>query len=239
MAIKPQFESAGLFSDGLAPVVIGGKYGFINTEGTFVINPQFEAVFYPSIDPSNPSNYSFSDGLAAVQVEKKWGYIDKTGRFAISPQFDVAHFFVDGLAAVAVGNKWGYIDKAGNYVINPQFDWAGNFVDGVASVRVLNKGVTEGALIDRDGKLTMLPQAHFAHIDATPYSRPEWPAGLEVAGGKWGFVNKSGVKTIEPQYDVSYTSYFHEGLAPVKVNGKYGFVDTSGKMVIEPQFEVA
>ena len=63
IVIKPQFDSAERFSDGLAAVNMGAQWGFIDKTGHYVINPQFDFA------------QSFSDGLAAVRIGGKWGYI--------------------------------------------------------------------------------------------------------------------------------------------------------------------
>ncbi len=63
--IKPQFDYAYDFSEGLAYVKIGDRYGFINKEGRYVANPQFD------------SAGTFSEGLARVKTGDKWGYISK------------------------------------------------------------------------------------------------------------------------------------------------------------------
>jgi uncharacterized lipoprotein YddW (UPF0748 family) len=55
MAIPPQFDQADSFSEGLARVRIGDKWGYIDQTGQFVISPQF--------DEAN----SFSEGVALVQ----------------------------------------------------------------------------------------------------------------------------------------------------------------------------
>ena len=39
-----KFESAGKFSEGLAPVKIGGKWGYINTDFNVVIPPKYNGV---------------------------------------------------------------------------------------------------------------------------------------------------------------------------------------------------
>ena len=43
IVVNPQFESAALFSGGLAAVELAGRYGYINPEGSYAINPQFDA----------------------------------------------------------------------------------------------------------------------------------------------------------------------------------------------------
>ena len=133
LAIDLQFDSAWVFSEGLAPVKIGGKvldeagkWGYIDKRGKIVIKPRF--------DWAKP----FSDALAAVKVQGKLGYIDKKGKMIIKPQFASALDFRMGLALVNVGGKWktekmaggltrktllggkwGYIDKNGDFVWGP------------------------------------------------------------------------------------------------------------------------
>ena len=63
IVIKPSFNSASNFSDGLASVSVGGKYGFVDKAGRFVIAPSFT-------DAS-----SYSEGLARVRIGKKYGFI--------------------------------------------------------------------------------------------------------------------------------------------------------------------
>jgi len=60
--------SVGEFSDGLAPVGIDGKYGFINAEGNTAINPQFNAVVV-----------AFQNGRATVTNDKEEIIINKLG----------------------------------------------------------------------------------------------------------------------------------------------------------------
>ena len=137
-AIKPQFEDARPFSEGLASVKIEGRWGYIDKTGEYVIRPQFDDV-----------KLSFEDGLALVAIgrgEGKWGYINKVGEYVINPQFDDAWPFSEGLALVAIGRgegKWGYINKVGEYVINPQFDDAWPFSEGLARVAsVIGGGIS-------------------------------------------------------------------------------------------------
>lgn len=58
---------------GLFPAKSGDKWGYIDTTGKFVINPQFDEARL------------FQEGLAAVEIGGKWGEIDKTGKIVINP----------------------------------------------------------------------------------------------------------------------------------------------------------
>ena len=70
MAIQPQFDEATDFSEGLAAVKIGGKWGFVDKSGKFVI-PLGD---YKWVKP-------FQNGLSRVGFPGDgWGYIDQKGK---------------------------------------------------------------------------------------------------------------------------------------------------------------
>ena len=123
VVVEPQYYSADRFSEGLASVMIDGKWGYIDVNGNTVIEPRFD-------DAS-----IFSEGLAAIELDGKWGYISSIGEMVIQPQYDAAGIFSEGLAAVRLDGKWGYIDRDGNIVIDHQYEEAGYFSEGLAPVR--------------------------------------------------------------------------------------------------------
>ncbi len=104
-----------------------GKWGYVNTDGNFIIKPFYEAAF------------EFKEGLALVSLYNKYGYIDPAGKPVIQVQYDRAKSFSDGLAAVMIYSnyqkKWGYIDRTGRFIIFPRFDEASDFSDGRAIVK--------------------------------------------------------------------------------------------------------
>lgn len=94
--------STALFSqDYLACARISDEWGYINREGKWIINPQFEHV------------KDFSEGLAAVRTNGEWGFVDKNGTYIVNPQFEDAYSFIEGLASVRGGEDCGYIDNTG------------------------------------------------------------------------------------------------------------------------------
>ena len=146
IVIEPQFDDASDFSEGLAAVTIGGKSGYIDVSGNFVI-------------PFGGSK--FSEGLAAAQARdsKLVGYINKTGEFVISPRFYSGYEFENGLADVMEMNgKRGLIDKNGKYVIEPKFETHTTFYEGLAIVGVGENGELKYGYVDQTGKIVIEPQ---------------------------------------------------------------------------------
>ena len=77
-----------IFSEGLYPVKIGRKWGYINRLGKIVIGPRFDFAG------------NFQEGLARVGVGRAFGFIDKHGKYLIPPRLRYASDFSDGLALV-------------------------------------------------------------------------------------------------------------------------------------------
>ena len=61
------FEIALKFSDGYGPVKLDGKWGYVDTLGRLVIEPEF-------VDAGH-----FMESLAMVQLEDRWVFINKKG----------------------------------------------------------------------------------------------------------------------------------------------------------------
>ncbi len=128
---EPQFDRIGRFGSGMAPVLVGsrptaevarpegievtatqgGKWGFIDRYGRFVINPVYDEA------------KGFSNGLAAVRIGWEWGYIDTLGSLVYQPQFAYAGYFREQIARVKLGStyntyrgKQAYINREGDVI---------------------------------------------------------------------------------------------------------------------------
>lgn len=235
IAIKPQFNRAGRFSDGLALVQIGGDYAYIDPVGNVVIKLKYRE-FNLAFD--------FSEGMAVVgnrgpgdHIQDILGYINKTGTLAIPLQFDHARAFSEGLAVASLRYKRGYIDKTGKFVIEPQFGVAESFSEGLARVGSYVQGLPQEHYIDRTGKRAI--RQKFRFID-------DFSEGLAAVwvGDEKGYIDRSGALVIKPQ-PFNSVSRFSDGMARVQMGGpmgqggRLGFIDRSGKIVIKPQYQFA
>lgn len=240
------FDNCGSFHDGLAPVQINGKFGFVNKDWQWAVKPKYDRLYEFSegmaivmigdkagfIDKEGseviPVIFEdcdfFHEGLAKVRLKGKVGFVNQDGKRIAACKYDRAWDFSGGLAAVMLDDKWGYINKEGEEVIPFIFDDADDFQDGYA--RVKKDG--EWALIDRSGEVV---------LSETGAYLCEYSEGLVGIGinDKFGFVDIDGMVTVRMQYD--FCGQFKDGCAAVKINDKWGFIDKEGDLIIPAQYE--
>ncbi len=126
VVIKPKYDSADNFSEGLALVSLVDRKpngpsekrsGFIDKEGNEVI-PLKAGVEYQFC----------SEGLIAFSDNegKEWGYKDRKGEVAIKPksQFQEVGPFIEGYATFKDAGRYGVIDRQGETVIRAKYGTA-------------------------------------------------------------------------------------------------------------------
>lgn len=118
------YEAA--YSEGLAPVCIDGKIGFINTSGVLVIPAVWE-----NAEP-------FLNGLSLVKGEYGYGFINTRGQTVIAPiwtefefptgcQGDPTGYFYNGITWVRDHDGfWGLINNRGKVLLSPQLPTRGD-----------------------------------------------------------------------------------------------------------------
>ena len=247
VAIKPNFERARSFGEGLAGAAVAGKWGFIQRDGEFAIKPVFEGVS------------DFKEGLAAIRFKDRCGFINQSGEVCIEPRFDIVQGFSEGLAGAQLHGKYGFIDEKGAFVIPPSFDSISEFRFGLASVEMDKRD----HLIDRQGNIIFRCLNGGDSIGAFSNGI----ARVAEQGEYWDhgyFIDARGNLLLDEDTEYSETldaaDYFSEGIGTVGESvayfdsGRfalrryadrqgstrvYGYIDTRGKMVIEPQFHSA
>ncbi len=160
------FEDAMAFSGGLAAVRNGGVWGYINTDGEYVVQPQYEQVS------------SFVDGYAAVYGGGMWQVINTSGEVVLQ---------LPGVSEVTVG--YGSIEADGTYYSTTTFEQAvfygytgvpidgGFWVAGETGVRVFLSDGSQvyfsGAseLLGRSGDLWLVELADGSRAVMDEYSR--------------------------------------------------------------------
>lgn len=233
--IKPQFEWADVFHNGMAVVILGGNMGYIDPTGKFIIKPEFDMI------------YSFSGDLAMIKDNGRYGFIDRSGRLVVEPRYEAAESFSNGFAPVKLNGRWGFINQNGEMVIEPQYSSVSKFTEGLARVTTA-EGIK--GYIDSQGQLVL--KCKFDGIGSFCEGLA-FCVDIKMGGQVYrcGYIDKTGKIVIKQEFDD--LQGFCEGLAGAGksnrgkafVDGKlnlrpkvqWGFIDKSGKFVIEPQYD--
>lgn len=130
IVIKPEFESAEMFSEGFSAVEIKDKWGLIDEKGKYIIEPKYEYLG------------SMRNGLMSFREEDKYGFINLEEEVIIKPQFDWVGGFSEEMCVFRNDNgenqigKYGFVDKEGKIAIHPKFDYADKFENGRAKAQL-------------------------------------------------------------------------------------------------------
>ncbi len=179
--VVPQFLAVAPFHDNLALVLVDTlfkesngideegrkgkhyylymKYGYINSEGKFVIQPNLtrRAIIDNGLPVDKNAlqefiqqrNFSFSEGRAAYldTVNDKYGFIDTLGNVCVKASFHDVKGFGFGLAPVCKledqKSLWGYIDKQGKLVTDFAYLELSEIINGYATGRMPVKVVED------------------------------------------------------------------------------------------------
>lgn len=224
---------ARAFSEGLAGVLVGEKWGYVDASGRLAVVPRFLA------------GNDFHEGLAAVVVEGGRSDWPHSRGMAFRGEGSVWMDVHAGLHA----SRWGYVDKTGRISISAGFHWAGDFHEGLAAASRLGEETELGirgkpsgvGFIDRNGLWVIEP----SFAEAGEFSE-ELAAVVPSGGdgkGKWGYIDKAGRWVIPARF--ARAGRFREGLAAVEVEGEeargtqvgcVGYVNRTGRLVIPPNY---
>lgn len=215
--VKPKYDQAIDFSEGLARVGKDGKYGYVNENGDEIIPLKYtsassftygvaavkdqngDAYFIlPSGARLQDASYidvkSFKEGLAACQDENYlYGFVDPKGKLVVQHKFNAVGWFNEGICAVAknINGKtlYGYIDNKGNQLCDFLYDEAKDFQGGVARVKTNGKY----GLVDRFGSpITCCDYDYISEFKADGYAlakRSNLEVYIDKEGQLWAKVN--------------------------------------------------
>ena len=240
----------------------GELYGFINSSGKFVIEPQYDYIYdfscgwclveadkeYKFIDKNNAvaqgfsqdnlSSYFFYHNRLTFKDGGKYGKYDNKFNVVVAPDYNSLGVTADNgycYFSKETG-KYGYLDKNGKVVIEDKFASAGAFADGIAVVSKQEDYTVKQGVIDANGKYLIEPQT-----EKTLMNMGEGRIGFINKENKCGMMDKNGNVLVEPKYDYSLVYFisapvFSCGLARVCKDGKWGYINIKGQEVIEPAY---
>lgn len=216
-AFAAQFDQAGEFSEGLAPVVADGRAGFIDLSGRVVLT-------FPATRTGN-----FREGLAAVINGGSVAYVDKTGTVKVPPRYRIFPTgdrewgdFREGKVCVLMEGGYGFVDTQGQVVVKGILQEPSEFSEGLA----MAKTAEGNGYIDETGELVISGYEPLGRFS-------EGLAPVRSATGV-GFIDKEGVMQLGGTWQAA--GPFDNGRAWVVANGKLGFIDKRGVFVIPARY---
>ncbi|WP_055444358.1 WG repeat-containing protein [Lacinutrix himadriensis] len=251
-AIPPKFKKAKYFDSGIAVVLDGRKWIYINKKGEQILN---------NVDTDHM--FDFSEGFAQIKKRGKIGFINTTGKVIVEPKFEVADDFFNGYSKIIYKDDFGVIDTTGAYLLKPEYTFVPKFIYDKNRIGVKKKG-SPGVIID--GEFHPIADANRIwefpkNSNLTPVYKdwrigfvdhkgnwviePEFKAAKAFSnnlapvynGKRWGFINTTGDIVIPCTFDEAET-FSEDGFALIFLKGRWGFINTEGKVVVEPKYDI-
>lgn len=167
------------------------KYGLIDTQGKFLLDPTWD-----SIGP-------FSDGRSLVSKGGRVGMIDEEGRIVL----ELGKFKLCGISEGRVcfvdpkTLKVGFLDRDGQVVVPASFDWVLRFEEGLCVARTDEKRPFGHGYIDPKGSWVIAPSYWRANSFKGPLAVVEQPVAKDTL--ELSYIDKSG-KTV---YKMRFKGY--------------------------------
>lgn len=225
------------------------KWGFINPEGEWVIQPKYEYVeifkndvalckkgdFWGMINEQEQELLAFEytkisrfpgNRYKLTKTNYQPVYFDYNGKMLMDRKYAKFEHFSDGLCAVQRRDSlWGFIDKNGQEVLPCQYESARPFGQGRAAVK---EHGTWGFINKKGEKIWTLPKG-VQNVGTYRHGKV-W---FKNKKGLYGFYNWDGKVFIRPKYSVAFD--FQQGRARAAFKAKTGLIDTTGHYVLNPK----
>jgi hypothetical protein len=197
----------------LIPAPLNGKWGFIDTSGTWVIRP-----LYDSCEP-------FVEGMALISIDNKFGFINASGVEVILADYEDAESFHGAYAVVYDGEKYGAINRFGDLKIKMEYDDIGDFVNGYAYASKNSKY----GYID-ENSFVIIP---FIYEQAFNIEKGR---ALVKQYGKFGIVDMDNNWIVPFEFDW-IEPHFKDSLIKVKRQLKFGLINSKMDSILAIEYD--
>lgn len=209
-------ENAGWFEkgQGLCPVQVNGKWGYINTTGHVAIPCVYERAY----------NFE-NEGVAVVKQKGKYGLINKHGEILV-PCVKSDNKYVprpnDGVICIYIENleETKCIDVSGNHLFTMSGS-IGPFSEGVAIITSYKEGKYSTGAINKMGEY-IIPKGIYSRICGFNYGVAEVRSETT---GKYGFINHQGEVVVPLKYDSIFEGAYLCPIVCAIIGDKYGYID--------------
>jgi outer membrane protein assembly factor BamD (BamD/ComL family) len=201
-----------VFHENYFPIAIDEKYGYINSTGTIVINPEYDEV--------GP----FRNGLAVVLKGSKFGVINKRNELVVDFKYDEIVDFHEGRAIVLRNEMYNLIDPFGREISSNYLNDLVYFSNGIYS------GLMDTSYRFLDKNLTSVSDLNCQEIG-------DLFEGYSIIrmNDKFGVIDSSLNVKIPAQFDE--IQRFNKNVFVYSINSKKGLISIDGIKLTEPIFD--
>lgn len=222
-----KYENLSVFSNGLAPAKLNGKFGFIDRKGKVIIPFEYET-----------ESHFYKCGLAEVRKNNKYGFIDKSGKVIIPLEFEkVRDNKADEFVCAMKNGKWAFFSCEGKQLTEFEFDQITESPYSESSYTYFENGL---CLVKKNGKLgylnsnfqTVIPFGKYQESKTFDLSK----RAVVKSKGKYGLINAMDEFILEPKFQsIEYFKY-PSGRYKVKNANKYAIIDSIGDEILPFQY---
>lgn len=217
MVIPDTLDLVFDFNSDRARAKQGELYGYISSDGKWIIEPQFKKCA------------NFENGHARVYQFGKAAIIDKAGAFKIPYEDGNEKMFStdSDIIRAKKGKKYRYYSLKNYKVIKDDLLQGTDFQDGICGIKT---GENTWEVVNESFKKQF-------EIEAETIKYAGENRWIVKNDGTFSLVNEKGEKLTESAYDMIFE--FSEGFAPFEKNEKWGYLDLEGKEVVAAKFPLA
>ncbi|HEY6144419.1 MAG TPA: WG repeat-containing protein [Flavobacterium sp.] len=216
------------FIGGFCPIEQNGKWGYINSDGDYVLKPTYDYGGYFSDYKAWSVN---SKGCTVVGKKEgatiKYGAINSNFEIIAEFVYDEMGEFAENISIVKVGEKWGAINSEGKVVVPIDFTYINYCYKGLIIVGLgdytgdrFNSFVGKYGLYDKNG--SKITKIIFDYIGDHNNSFI-----IVKSDGKYGLINDRGNEVVRCKYDNlsgdPYSGYLAE------LEGVRFYLDSNGR----------
>lgn len=248
----------------IVPAKYNGKYGVINSNGNWIIEPKFDSInnFYNGFADTYKNGkqglintkgelvveckFDFiglvENDRVLVRYENQYNFVDLNGNLISKIPLLDAEDFSEGLAAVQFkeNGKWGYLDINGKMKIDTLFSLAYEFKNGLAEVEIETTDTTtveENYIVLGPKFYDCLINKSGKIVDTIEYvnKKRKFPLIGSANTSTLGKLNSRGDTIMQMKY--RSFGYPQGKYIWYNTGEKYGLADTTGIILIKPIYE--
>ena len=225
-------DNSGTNSELIAMVMLKDKYGYINTNGDYVITPQYDLARTFSNGVACINIGGQRNGLVEGVVGGKYQFINTKNEIQFNAFSSSSPMtFYNNVAVVIEDDESKSLLTSTGEKVASKYTVLGDCEEGLIPA-FIEKEKKLGFINPKGDWVTELPYKYFIG----PYS--EGLSAFTDSDTKLcGYFDTKGKKAIPASYQLA--NNFSEGVACIRKGGVYQFIDKTAKLIFDQQFEYA